>query len=65
MKSIIVGLMIVSVILLANANKVCEYNGNTYNVGDNFMDAEGCNRCFCAENGAVGCTMKYCPPNYL
>ncbi|KAH3822038.1 hypothetical protein DPMN_123807 [Dreissena polymorpha] len=54
--------MIVSVILLANANKVCEYNGNTYNVGDNFMDAEGCNTCFCGENGAVGCTMKYCPP---
>ncbi|KAH3825479.1 hypothetical protein DPMN_127356 [Dreissena polymorpha] len=37
---------------------VCEYNGNQYNAGDSFMNADGCNTCVCGENGIAACTMK-------
>ena len=39
---------------------VCEYNGETYDAGESFPSTDGCNSCFCDENGGVGCTEKAC-----
>lgn len=41
----------------------CEYNGETYDVGDSFEAADGCNTCFCEAGGAVGCTEMACDPD--
>jgi hypothetical protein len=38
----------------------CSLNDKTYNAGDTFPSADGCNSCSCAENGAIACTVKAC-----
>ena len=41
----------------------CEYNGETNSVGDSFDAADGCNSCFCDEEGdeaMVSCTLMAC-----
>lgn len=38
----------------------CSYDGTTYRAGDSFPATDGCNTCFCSDNGAVGCTKKAC-----
>lgn len=38
----------------------CEYNGETYFVGETFPSEDGCNTCGCHENGVVGCTLMAC-----
>jgi hypothetical protein len=40
----------------------CEYEGETYEPGDDFPAADGCNSCTCGEDGDVGCTEMACPP---
>lgn len=40
----------------------CQYGGSTYSVGDTFPSTDGCNTCFCGENGGVGCTKRACVP---
>ena len=37
----------------------CSYEGNTYEDGDGFPSADGCNACTC-ESGTVSCTVKDC-----
>ena len=41
----------------------CEYEGQTYEPGDDFPAADGCNSCTCGEDGLVGCTLVDCPPS--
>ncbi len=45
----------------------CEFDGKPYQVGDSFPAGDGCNTCFCAADGTVGCTLMLCLPkcNYL
>lgn len=38
----------------------CAYEGQTYAVGESFPSSDGCNTCFCGENGQVGCTKRAC-----
>lgn len=38
--------------------QTCEYQGNTYDVGETFQ--EDCNTCQCQEDGTVGCTAMAC-----
>lgn len=38
----------------------CEYNGETYDVGESFPAGDGCNTCSCQEDGTVGCTLIGC-----
>ena len=41
----------------------CEYNGETYSVGDSFDAADGCNSCSCEDESGeamVACTMIAC-----
>jgi hypothetical protein len=40
---------------------VCEYNGKSYEPGESFPSDDGCNTCFCDEDGSFGgCTEMYC-----
>jgi hypothetical protein len=39
---------------------VCEYNGQYYAAGEQFM--KECNTCICGENGEAGCTKIGCEP---
>jgi len=43
-----------------SAPQVCHYNGGVYHIGDRFKDDDGCNTCFCEENGSVSCTEMAC-----
>ena len=38
----------------------CEHNGTHYDEGDSFPSGDGCNDCYCGENGEVGCTLMAC-----
>lgn len=38
----------------------CEYDGSVYEAGESFPDADGCNTCFCGDDGLVGCTKMAC-----
>ena len=42
----------------------CQYNGQTYHVGDSFASADGCNGCSCLDGGQVVCSARACvePP---
>ncbi|XP_061170998.1 eppin-like [Saccostrea echinata] len=44
--------------------KGCRHNGKFYNVGDTFLDIDGCSRCTCGITGSIGCLRKTCvePP---
>lgn len=38
----------------------CFYDDKWYDAGDTFPATDGCNTCFCDENGGVGCTEMGC-----
>lgn len=38
----------------------CEYEGETYEVGEGFTASDGCNSCSCTETGEVACTLMAC-----
>lgn len=38
----------------------CVYDGVEYQEGDGFPSSDGCNQCFCGEDGNVGCTERAC-----
>ncbi len=38
----------------------CEYDGETYLVGETFPDTDGCNTCTCETGGEVACTLMEC-----
>jgi hypothetical protein len=38
----------------------CELDGVEHPVGESFPSSDGCNQCFCGEDGAVGCTERAC-----
>ena len=38
----------------------CELDGVVHQVGESFPSSDGCNQCFCGEDGAVGCTERAC-----
>jgi len=38
----------------------CQYNGQTYHVGDSFASADGCNGCSCLDGGQVVCSARAC-----
>lgn len=38
----------------------CDYYGTPYSAGDSFTALDGCNTCFCGDNGVVGCTKIAC-----
>lgn len=38
----------------------CTLNDKTYQVGEGFPSADGCNTCSCTENGSVACTEMAC-----
>jgi hypothetical protein len=42
----------------------CEADGVTYEVGEQFGDADGCNTCTCGEDGEATCTLLGCPDVY-
>jgi hypothetical protein len=39
----------------------CEFNGMTFQPGDEFPAGDGCNSCFCSDEGDVSCTRSVCP----
>ncbi|WP_437604000.1 hypothetical protein WMF28_20690 [Sorangium sp. So ce590] len=38
----------------------CERDGIVYHPGDSFPDNDGCNSCYCNEDGSVACTLMAC-----
>lgn len=38
----------------------CELDGVVHQAGDSFPSNDGCNQCFCDENGGVACTERAC-----
>ena len=44
----------------AGASGTCEYDGVVHGPGESFPSSDGCNQCFCGEDGAVGCTERAC-----
>ncbi len=60
------GIVLCSLLLVTGApmcgpGEVCEYNGETYDVGETFPAGDGCNTCTCMEGGEVACTEIACP----
>ncbi len=39
----------------------CDYEGQTYYVGDSWDASDGCNTCSCHEDGQIACTLMFCP----
>jgi hypothetical protein len=52
----------VSVVHDGECGTGCDYNGQHYQPDDSFPSEDGCNDCFCGENGSVGCTKRACLP---
>ncbi len=50
-------------ICVDNEPGVCHYDGQLYPPGASFPADDGCNTCFCSDDGFVGCTEMACPPN--
>jgi hypothetical protein len=46
-----------------SAPATCSYNGQTYQVGDNFPATDTCNTCSCSADGQAACTKKACTCN--
>lgn len=44
----------------ADSDGVCELNGKTYQVGESFASADGCNTCSCSSAGVITCTEMAC-----
>ncbi len=40
--------------------RVCNYNGDVYQVGDTFKSSDGCNKCYCNADNSVACTEMAC-----
>lgn len=38
----------------------CELDGVLYRAGESFPSSDGCNQCFCGDDGAIGCTERAC-----
>jgi Kazal-type serine protease inhibitor domain/Pacifastin inhibitor (LCMII) len=38
----------------------CVVAGVRHRPGDSFPSSDGCNQCFCGEDGQVGCTLRFC-----
>ncbi|MEP6653399.1 MAG: hypothetical protein ABJA82_08580 [Myxococcales bacterium] len=47
---------------LGGGSPGCDYNGKHYAPGASFPSADSCNKCSCDASGAIGCTLKACPP---
>ncbi|MCW1949678.1 MAG: hypothetical protein KIH89_004545 [Candidatus Shapirobacteria bacterium] len=43
-----------------NPGESCELNEKTYQVGESFLSADGCNTCSCQSAGFIACTEKAC-----
>lgn len=63
-KSIILSAFVMSLVLSGclppEPVETCTYDGKGYNVGDKFPSSDGCNTCFCSDDGTVACTEKAC-----
>lgn len=44
----------------ADTSGTCELNDKTYQVGESFQSADGCNTCSCSADGVIACTEKAC-----
>lgn len=44
----------------SNESGICELNNKTYQVGESFTSADGCNTCSCSSAGVITCTEKAC-----
>ncbi|MBT4119542.1 MAG: hypothetical protein HOG89_03105 [Candidatus Peribacter sp.] len=42
------------------APRVCNFEGGVYQAGDVFKAPDGCNKCYCNQNGTVECTEMAC-----
>uniref|UniRef100_U5Y6V3 PVFP-6 n=1 Tax=Perna viridis TaxID=73031 RepID=U5Y6V3_PERVI len=42
----------------------CYYNGQYYPIGAHFPSVDGCNTCYCNDDGTVMCTLKACGYGY-
>lgn len=40
--------------------RACVMDGVRYRPGDSFPSSDGCNTCFCGEDGQIGCTLRLC-----
>lgn len=52
-------------VLLFQANRTYEYDGQQYRAGESFRDIEGCNTCSFDANGQLQCTLLACYPDGL
>ncbi|KAH3825455.1 hypothetical protein DPMN_127330, partial [Dreissena polymorpha] len=59
MKSIIVGILLLPVVLLAKSEKTCEYKCIKFIARDSYIDDDSCYICDCGENGMKACIMKF------
>lgn len=44
----------------SNESGICELNNKTYQVGESFTSADGCNTCSCSSAGVITCTEMAC-----
>ena len=45
---------------LSGVCATCDYNGTGYAAGESWTSDDGCNTCFCGEDGSIGCTKRAC-----
>ncbi len=57
---LLVGVISVFGVMLYQANRTYEYNGQQYRAGESFRDVEGCNTCSFDANGQLQCTLMAC-----
>lgn len=43
-----------------NESGTCELNNKTYQIGESFQSADGCNTCSCSSAGVIACTEMAC-----
>jgi hypothetical protein len=61
---LMIAMMMAMAALVASAcddEETCEWDGQTYDVGETFPAGDGCNSCHCNEDGEVTCTLLACP----
>jgi len=54
--------MILLLLFLAGCGAVQEITCGEYAVGESFPASDGCNTCYCGEDGSIACTEMACAP---
>jgi hypothetical protein len=58
--AVVAGLFVTAATLAGCDDDTCEWGGKTYQHGESFPAGDGCNTCYCSDDGEVSCTLRGC-----